>query len=206
MNLADHTLHVATLGAVASYFTERYEEARKEAQEEYRANGIRGAVSITLPSGEVVGEAVVKKPGAPSVKATEDDVIDWVAEHLPAEIEEYLDASALTDEELIEYCRKERDDLIKRRVRKVMRDELQKQLVNHDGCLIDVVSGEATKVAEVNPKKADGSFALSADAQGVRARRLLQALLAGELAGVIELPVTLAIPAGQPATGGGDDR
>lgn len=201
MNLSDHTLNVATLGAVASYFTERYEEARKEAQEEFRVNGIRGAVSITLPSGEVVGEAVVKKPGNPSVSAPEDDVIAWVAEHLPAEIEEYLDSAALTDEELIEYCRKERDDLIKRRVRKVMRDELQKQLVTHDGFLIDVVSGESTKVAKVTPKKADGSFALSPDGNGVRARRLLAALLAGELAGVIELPVTLAIPAAE-AEGG----
>lgn len=195
MNLAEHTLKVATLAAIASFVGEQYEQARKEAEAVYRDNGIK-KLTIALPDGELVGDVTVKQPG-PTVKVDEAALLAWVEEHSGTEVEEYLESAALLDQELIAYCREhERDDLLGKRVRRVWRSELQKKLTADDGELVDEATGEPTKVATVTQNKATGAFALSQDPQGVRAKRLIEAMLAGELSGVIELPVVLAIPAG----------
>lgn len=200
MNIADHTLKVATLAAIASFFGDQAEQARREAEVIYRDNGIK-KLTIALPNGELVGDVTVKQP-SPSVKYDEVALLKWVQEHSATEVEEYLDNAALLDQELIEYCRENgRDDLLQKRIRKVWRSELEKRAKGNDGDLIDETTGEATTVATVTKNKATGAFALSQDPRGERAERLMNALLAGELAGVIELPVTLAIPAAE-ADGG----
>jgi hypothetical protein len=194
VNLADHSLRVATLAAIADLVAKEYAQARKEAEAEFKANRAK-KLDIALPDGEVVGEITVTQPG-PTVKVNEDDLIAWVGEHNHTEIEEYLDGSALLDQEVIEYCRANRDDLVKRRVRKVWRDELQKMLTANDGQVMNS-AGEPTKVAEVTANKATGSFALNSDRQGIRSARIIAALRAGELAEVVEMPVVLALPAGE---------
>jgi hypothetical protein len=194
VNLAEHTLKVATLAAIATFFSDQAEQARRDAEVVYRENGIK-KLTIALPDGELVGDVTVKQPG-PTVKYDEAAFLKWVEDTSATEIEEYLATAALLDQELIEYCRENgRDDLLQKRIRKVWRSELEKRAKDNDGDLIDESTGEATTVATVTKNKPTGAFALSQDPQGVRAKRLIEALLAGELNGVIELPVTLALPA-----------
>lgn len=198
MNLAQLTLRVATLKAIAEFVDTEYTKARAEAEEVYRENGIRG-VNITLPGGDVIGGVSVKQPD-PHVKVDEDAVIAWVAEHVPTELEEYLDPSVQLDQEAIEWARANRDDLLRRRVRRVWRAELAKQIKTENGCVIDPATGDATKVAEVKPVKPSGAFSLSPDPNGERSERLLKALRDGELSGLT--PLMLTAPGnGEPAGG-----
>jgi hypothetical protein len=195
VNLAEHTLKVATLAAIASFFGDQADQARREAEVVYRDNGIKKLV-IALPDGELVGDVTVKQPG-PTVTYNEAALLKWVLDHSATEVEEYLAADALLDQELIEYCRENgRDDLLQKRIRKVWRAELEKRAKANDGDLIDEDTGETTTVATVTKNKPTGAFALSQDTTGERADRLMTALLAGELKGVVEMPVVLALPAG----------
>ena len=194
MNIADHSLKVATLDAIIRFFTAEYKTAREEAEAAYRANKVRKA-TIETPSGDELGDITIKQPQSVLVM-DEEKLLAWVAEHTPAEIEEYLDSSVLLDEEAIAWAREHRDDLILRRVRKVWRAELEKTALGHDGHVFDRESGDATKVADVVRSKPNGAFALPPDRGGERAERLMAALLAGELTGVTSLQIAA------PAQGG----
>lgn len=194
MNLADISLRVAALAAVSDYVADEYAKARKEAEAAYQANGIK-SLSVSLPGGEWLADITVKKPGQ-TVKVNEDDLMAWVEKHTPTEVEEYLDSAALLDQELIEWAREHRDDLLRRRIRQVWRSELQKMVTGNGGYVIDSTTGDSTKVAEVTTSKPTGAFALSADADKSRRDRVMAALLAGELNGVTTLPIAAAVPAG----------
>lgn len=196
MNVAQHSLRVAALQAIVAFVTTEYETARKEAEVAYRENRIKAA-TIELPDGTPLGDITVKKPQQTTVM-DEEKLLAWVEEHTPAEVEEYLDSSVLLDEEAIAWAREHRDDLLRRRIRKVWRDELQKMAALHNGEVIDS-NGEATKVAEVTRHAATGAFMLPPDRDGARAKQLMAALLAGELAGVTTLAITSAEQAGDAA-------
>jgi hypothetical protein len=194
VNLGDITLKVATLKAIADFVEKEYVKARTEAEAAYREHGVK-AIAITLPDGQEIGTSTVKKPG-PSMKVDEDAFLAWVEEHTPAEVEEYLDSSVLMDQEAIEWARANRDDLLKRRVRRVWRDEKEKQAKANDGCVIDESTGESTKVAEVTVNRPTGAFALSADSHGERMELILAALRAGELTSVVALPIAAPVEDG----------
>lgn len=194
MNIADHTLKVATLEAVVAFFTREYKAARAEAEAAYRENRIRKA-TIETPSGDELGDVTVKQP-KPTVAMDEEKLLAWVAEHTPAEVEEYLDTAVLTDEEAIAWAREHRDDLIRRRVRPVWRAELEKTALGHDGHVF-TDTGDATKVGEVVKGKPSGAFALPPDRGGERGRRLMAALLAGELTGVTSLSIAAPAEGGE---------
>lgn len=187
MNIAEHSLKVATLEALVAFFTSEYKAARSEAETAFRENRVRKA-TIETPSGDDLGDITVKQP-KPSLVMDEEKLLAWVAEHTPAEIEEYLDPSVLLDEEAIAWAREHRDDLIRRRVRRVWRAELEKTALGHDGHVIDEDTGDATKVAEVVKHRSTGAFALPPDRNGERGKRLMAALLAGELTGVTTLQI-----------------
>jgi hypothetical protein len=192
MNLAQHSLRVATLAALGELVKKEYEAARKEAEAAYRANGIK-KLAIALPDEGPIGEITVKQPG-PTVRMDDDLLLEWVQKHTPDEVEEYLDSSVLLDQEAIEWAREHRDDLLRKRVRAVWRTELVKMATGNGGFVIDTQTGDSTKVAEVTPNKPTGAFALSADKHGERAARLLAALRAGELAGITNLAIADAAP------------
>lgn len=186
MNLSEITLKVATLAALTDWTQQQYAEARTEAAAAYKANGVKKLV-IQLPDGEVIGDITVKQPG-PTVKLDDEALISWVAEHTPAEIEEYLDSSVLLDQEAIEWAREHRDDLLRRRVRGVWLKEKRAEAQANGGYVIDHQTGDTTKVAEVTANRPSGEFALSADPHGERAGRLIEALRAGELTGIPAFP------------------
>lgn len=187
MNIAEHSLKVATLEAVVAFFTREYKAARADAEAAFRENRVRKA-TIETPDGDELGDITVKQPHA-AVVMDEEKLLAWVAEHTPAEIEEYLDSSVLLDEEAIAWAREHRDDLIRRRVRKVWRAELEKTALAHDGHVFDESTGDATKVADVVKHRPTGAFALPPDRTGERGKRLMAALLAGELTGVTSLSI-----------------
>lgn len=192
--LAETSLRVAVLAAIADYFDEAATKARRDAEVAYKENGIR-SLAVSLPDGEWLADITVKKPGH-TMKVNEDDLLAWVEKHTPTEVEEYLDSAALLDQELIEWAREHRDDLLCRRIRRVWRDELQKVIAGNGGYVVDTETGDSEKVADVTPNKATGAFALSADARKERRDRIMAAVLAGELADVIDTPVTRVLTGG----------
>lgn len=196
MNLSDHARRVATLAAITDFVAEQYATARREAEAAFRENRVSG-VTITLPDGEEIGDIKVKKP-SPTVRVSDDDLVAWVEKHTATELEEYLDADALTDQELIEWARVNRDDLLRRRVRAVWRKELVKLATANGGYVVDTETGESAKVAEVVPNKATGAFALSQDPRGERRARIIAALRAGELEGVTTLAISAPAEGGEP--------
>lgn len=202
MNIAEHSLKVAVLEALVAHITKEYKTARADAEAAYRDNKVR-KVTIELPNGDELGDITVKQP-KPAVTTDEEKLLAWVAEHTPAEVEDYLDTSAQTDQEVIEWARANRDDLLRRRIRPVWRAELEKLIAANDGYVIAEGTGEATQVAEVTKLKATGAFALPQDRSGDNKRRLISALLAGELTNVLEGVTTLAIAA--PTDGGAADE
>jgi hypothetical protein len=198
VNIAEHSLKVAVLDALVAHITKEYKAARADAEAAYRDNKVR-KVTVELPNGDDLGDITVKQP-RPSVDVDEEKLLAWVAEHTPTEVEDYLDSSAQTDQEAIEWARANRDDLLRRRIRPVWRSELEKLIAANDGYVIAEGTGEATKVADVTKLKATGAFALPQDRSGDNKRRLISALLAGELTNVLEGVTTLAIAA--PTDGG----
>ena len=187
MNIAEHSLRVAALEAVVAFFTAEYKAARADAEAAFLANKVRKA-TIETPSGDELGDITVKQP-RPALVVDEEKLLAWVAEHTPAEVEEYLDSSALLDEEAIAWAREHRDDLIRRRVRRIWRAELEKTALGHDGHVFDESTGDETKVADVVKTRPTGAFALPQDKNGERGKRLMAALLAGELTGVTTLQI-----------------
>lgn len=199
MNIAEHSLKVAVLEALVAHITKEYKTARADAEAAYRDNKVR-KVTVELPNGDELGDITIKQP-KPTAAIDEEKLLAWVAEHTPAEVEEYLDTAAQTDQEVIEWARVNRDDLLRRRIRPVWRAELEKVVTANDGYVISGDTGEATKVAEVVKHKATGAFALPQDRSGENKRRLIAALLAGELSSVLEGVTSLSIAA---PTDGGD--
>ena len=193
-DLSDLSLKVAALAAIAALVDDEYKKARRAAEEAFKANGIK-SLTINLPDGEEVGGITVTSPSA-SVSYDEDALLAWAAEHTPAEVEEYLDASVQLDQEAIEWARAHRDDLLRRRIRQVWRKELDKQAKGNGGYVIDTATGETAKVAEVTPNRSTGAFSLSPDRHGERAARLITALRSGELAGVTALAISPVEEAG----------
>ncbi|REF00259.1 hypothetical protein [Thermomonospora umbrina] len=190
MNLADHSLRVATLKAISDFVAKEYAAARKEAEAVYRENGIR-SLTVSLPDGQQVASITVTQPN-PSVKVDEDALLAWVEEHCGTEVETVLDPAATTDEELVKYClANDRDDLVVRRVRRVWREELVKQATGSEGWVADQVTGESAKVAEVTPVRPSGAFSLS-DPRKEGAAFIVAAVRRGDLAEVtrLALPTT----------------
>ena len=161
VNVADHSLRIAVLKAILDRIGAEYTDARKAAEEAFRNNGIK-ALSVSLPDGLEVGSISVKKAST-TVDVDMEKLLDWVAEHTPTEIEEHLDEAALTDQELIEYARTHRDDLLRRRIRGAWESELMHQIRSHDGHVVDPTTGESTKVADITTGRPSGAFAYNPD-------------------------------------------
>lgn len=189
MEISELSLRVAALNALSAFVAAELKAARKDAAEAYRANGIE-KLNVTLPSGEVVGAITVTKP-SPSVVVDDEALLAWAEEHTVTEVEDHLTESALTDQELIEWARVNRDDLLRRRIRPVWRDELVKQATANGGFVVDVVTGESTNVASVIPVAPTGAFTLRPDKE--MAALLLTAIRRRELDGITNL--TIAAPA-----------
>ena len=202
MSARDHALRIATLEALADAVATEYAKARAEAEPVFAAKYAdegNDRQAVLLPSGEKVGQITIKAP-APDVDMPEDGLLDWCRDHFPAAVEEYIDPAVIGSTDVIAAVRDKLPDVIRTRVRPATAEALTKEIVKGKGLLADRRSGEASKVATVTPGTATGAFAFTGANSAERRSRLMAALLAGELRGVVGFG-PLALPAG----GDGDE-
>ena len=195
----EHALRIATLEALADAVAAEYEKARREAEpvfaSKYADDG-NDRQAVLLPSGEKVGQITIKAP-APAVDMPKDALLDWCCEHFPAAVEEYIDPAKVSSADVIAAVRDKLPDAIRYRVRPATAKALTEEIVKGGGLLADRHDGETEKVATVTPGKATGAFAFTGANSAERRRRLMAALVAGELQGVIGFgPLALPAPGG----------
>ena len=205
MTAREHALRIATLEALADAVAAEYAKARAEAEPVFAAKYAdegNDRQAVLLPSGEKVGQLTIKAP-APSVEMTggKDALLDWCCEHFPAAVEEYIDPAKVGSTDVIAAVRDKLPDVIRYRVRPATAKALTEEIVKGKGLLADRHSGEVEPVATVTPGKPTGAFAFTGANSGERRERLMAALLAGELRGVVGFG-PLALP---PAGGGVND-
>ena len=196
----DHALRIATLEALADAVAAEYAKARAEAEPVFAAKYAdegNDRQAVLLPSGEKVGQITIKA-GAPSVEMTggKDALLDWCCEHFPAAVEEYIDPAKVNSADVLAAVRDKLPDAIKYRVRPATAKALTEEIAKGKGLLADRMSGEAEPVATVTHGKPTGAFAFTGANSGERRQRLMAALLAGELRGVVGFG-PLSLPAGE---------
>jgi len=197
MNAREHALRIAALEALADAVATEYARARAEAEpvfaSKYADEG-NDRQAVLLPSGEKVGQLTIKAP-APVVDMPENTLLDWCHEHFPAAVEEYIDPAKVSSADVIAAVRDKLPDCIRVRVRPATARALTEEIVKGGGLLADRRTGEAEQVATVTAGKPTGAFAFTGANSAERRQRLMAALLAGELRGVIGFG-PLALPAG----------
>lgn len=197
MTAREHALRIAALEALADAVAAEYEKARREAEPVFAAKYAdegNDRQAVLLPSGERVGQITIKAP-VPVVDMPRDGLLDWCLEHFPAAVEEYIDPAKVNSTDVIAAVRDKIPDVIKVRVRPATAKALTEEIVKGRGLLADRRSGEAEQVATVAAGKPTGAFAFTGANSTERRARLMAALLAGELRGVIGFG-PLAIEAG----------
>ena len=198
MNARQHALRIATLEALADAVAAEYAKARAEAEPVFAAKYAdegNDRQAVLLPSGEKVGQLTIKAP-TPSVDMPQDALLDWCLEHFPAAVEEYIDPAKVSSGDVIAAVRDKLPDCIKVRVRPATVKALTEEIVRSGGLLVaDQETGEAERVATVTCGRPTGAFAFTGANSGERRQRLMAALLAGELRGIVGFG-PLALPAG----------
>ena len=199
LNARQHALRIATLEALADAVAAEYAKARAEAEPVFAAKYAdegNDRQAVLLPSGEKVGQLTITAPSA-SVEMTggKDGLLDWCSEHFEAAVEEYIDPAKVGHSDVIAAVRDKVPDAIRYRVRPATAKVLTEEIVKGKGLLADRRSGELEEVATVTHGKPTGAFAFTGANSGERRQRLMAALLAGELRGVVGFG-PLALPAG----------
>jgi len=197
MSAREHALRIATLEALKEAVNAEYEKARAEAEPVFAAKYAdegNDRQAVLLPSGEKVGQITIKAP-APAVDMPADALLDWCLEHFEAAVEEYIDPAAVNSADVIAAVRDKLPDAIKARVRPATAKALTEEILKGKGLLADRRTGEAEQVATVTAGQSTGAFAFTGANSGERRARLMAALLAGELRGVVGFG-PLALPAG----------
>lgn len=199
MTARDHALRVAVLDALQDTVDKAYKAARKEAEPVFKAARIDGQTQqkVLLPDGEEIGLISIRS-GSPGVTMAEADLEGWVREHCPDGIEDYIDPAAVANLDVIEVVRAVFPHLVKSRIRQSVRDALLKEIKDTGGWLVDEVTAEKAKIAEVTTHQPTGTFSYRAGAG--TPQRIVAEWLAGNLAGV-DLGGMLAL---SPAAGDGN--
>ena len=197
MTARDHALRIAALEALSVAVAAEYEKARAEAEPVFAAKYAEEGndrQAVLLPDGEKVGQITIKAP-APDVDMPADGLLDWCREHFPAAVEEYIDPAKVSSTDVIAAVRDKLPDCIRVRVRPATAKALTEEIAKGKGLLADRRSGEAEQVATVTAGQPTGAFAFTGANSGERRQRLMAALLAGELRGVVGFG-PLALPPG----------
>jgi hypothetical protein len=197
MNARQHALRIAALEALADAVATEYAKARAEAEPVFAAKYAdegNDRQAVLLPSGEKVGQITIKAP-SPVVDMPKDALLTWCEEHFPAAVEEYIDPAKVSSADVIAAVRDKLPDAIRFRVRSATVKALTEEIVKGKGLLADRRTGEAEQVATVTHGKPTGAFAFTGANSAERRQRLMAALLAGELRGVVGFG-PLALPAG----------
>jgi hypothetical protein len=157
----DAAFRVAVLDVLAKRVYAALAEARKEAEPVFAAARIEGnkQIEVALPSGAQVGTVSIKA-GDDTVTVNEADVLTWVLDHAPGEIEHVITPSALDQPDVVAYIRRFYPELAAKKVRTAYRTKLLGQL-DDDGEFVDDATGEVVKLADAVKSDPSGAFVLT---------------------------------------------
>ncbi|MGC2162957.1 MAG: hypothetical protein WA634_13665 [Silvibacterium sp.] len=200
-----HALRVAAQEAVLDAVGTEYAVIRAEAEAAFADMLLEEGtdrVAVLLPDGEKLDRITVKG-GTPDVswnggQTATAALLDWCREHFPAAIEEYIDPSAAASVDVVEAVRDKVPGVIRERVRPATAKHLAKEIEESGGFLKDRRTDEPEQVATVT-ETVTGAFSFTGNNAKERRARIMAALLAGELPGVISfgplaLPVAYETP------------
>lgn len=193
LSARDHALRVAVLDVIGEEVAGAYKGARKDAEEVFASLRKDGnpQQKVMLPDGDEIGLISIRA-GGKSVDVTEDALKAWLREHNPEGLEDYLDADAVTNAELLDIVRAVLPDLVKTRIRAEVRTALLKEIKDTGGYLVSKETGEKEQVAEVTDRDPSGAFSYR---PGKDARdKIIAAWRRGDLRGVAL--DALALPTG----------
>lgn len=181
MNIKDISLRLALSKARSEEAVTDYTQAREETERALlKAVAETGTdrLSVKLPDGTKIGSITVKQ-GPVNVTVDEDALLAWVQEVTPSEIEVYADPAVLYDLEVLAWLREHRPESVKQRIRPVWRAAKIKEATENKGCIVNRLTGEETKVAEVVEHPPTGAFQFKPTDDGLAA--VLAAHRAGQL-------------------------
>lgn len=170
MTPRQHALRVAFLEAVAEYAKVELARERKDAEPvfaEVRKDGGK-QLAVMLPDGEEIGLISIKA-GVPTLAVVDDELLVWVAEHSPDDMEEHIDPAALSSAEVVDMIKACFPDSVKKRLRPAAREALLKEMTESGGFVADKKSGELELLGTVENHDPTGAFVLSG--AGAKARR-----------------------------------
>jgi hypothetical protein len=198
MTADEHALRIAALEALAFTVAAEYEQARAEAEPVFAAIRKKGnPQQEVLLDGEKIGMISVK---AGQTVTSPDSValLAFAREHLPSEVEEYIDPAALDDPDIAGYIRTFHAGFCQERVSAGTRKALLGQAAGAHGYVV-APGGEKEKVAEVTTGDPTGAFSLLGAGAQHRRNRIIADWRAGRLPEFILGPLSL------PAAGGAGD-
>jgi hypothetical protein len=195
--LGQIALSLAVLEDRADQAKARYTQARAAAEEMFAVARRFGTkqVEAALPDGTEFGLISIEK-GAAAVCANEDELLFLVATTMPGELEDYIEPSALRDERVLDVLRKYLPEVVKRRIRRPYRQQLQAEMEDRDGWVVNQQTGDLVEVATVTRFEPTGKFSYRKDRKKIGALR--DAVAAGQVSEYGEL---LALPAGDGGEG-----
>ena len=196
--LGQIALSLAVLEDRADEAKAKYAEARAAAVQAFAIARRYGTkqVGAALPDGSEVGLISIKK-GASVVHADENELLFLVATTMPGELEDYAEPGALANERVLDLLRQHLPEFVKRRIRRPYRQQLQAEMEERDGWVVNQQTGDLVQVATVTHYDPSGEFAYKKDRKKIGALR--DAVAAGQVSEYGEL---LALPAPESTEGG----
>jgi hypothetical protein len=174
------TLRQAVLRVRRDLISAAWSAARVEAERAYaepRRNGTK-ALTPRLPDGTEAGTVAIKA-GAVHVNWDEPALFGLVRETEPGNIEDWVDPAWLRDERVLNLLREYLPELVEKRINPARRAELAEACIDSDGKLLNTVSGDYAKVADIVRADPTGEFAYTPGRKGTQA--ILQALRDGTI-------------------------
>jgi len=190
------TLRVAVLRIRRDQASDTFNAARAEAERAYaevRRNGTKGLTPV-LPDGTEAGTIAIKA-GAVHVNWDEPALFKLVAETEPRNIEDWVDPDVLKDPRVMDLLREVFPEFVGKRINPARRAELAQACTDSDGKLLNTVSGEHVKVAEIVRGDPTGEFSYIPGKKGKAA--ILAALRDGTITEdgrVAGAPEPVAVP------------
>lgn len=176
--LTEATLRVAVLKIRANVLEGQLKAARVTAQGLYALHRMAGNKQVTpvLPGGIEAGTLSING-GVTEVVWDDPALLALIEESDPANAEDYIPASALTDKRVIDLIREQIPDLVERRVNPARKTELAEVVTETGGILANIANGEMVKVATIHRHDPTGEFTYRPGTKGTAA--VLKALKDG---------------------------
>jgi hypothetical protein len=170
VNLNDHTLKVAVLRVRADRTAAELAAARQDAERDFataRKAGIR-QLTLVLPDGTEAGVLSIYK-GPVDVAWDEEKLLQVIDSSTPRDAEDFLVPAALTEDRVVRLVREHFPEFTGRRVKPARLTELEEEVRDTGGKLLDLTTGEMVQVAAVTRREPTGKFAYSPSKKDIAA-------------------------------------